>query len=317
MSDLISIGIVLFDEITLFEKQIQSLLTETSKHSVKEFLFILTSPNAETRERFKQIFDSCLINYRYWIFTENHIGKARSMLVNECQTPLLYMIDPDIEIPAGSIHHLLNQTDHFQQDICGLAGEAYLKSKSDELNRFLNLIQKINRSLKNNNQMLTYSLNQKIQHAPTCHLLLDVQKIKSVGNFSANYSCVGEDLDLSHRLADNGLNYLFIQNCRVYHLQNLTNSKWYQKMFKYGLAQAVCFNNNGYKSFMNHKYLLFFIGLLSVCVLLLFPIQTLLLLSFAFVVSFLFFKNIFIMVNSSMIYFTGICCGLFLRKKTT
>ena len=317
MSDLISIGIVLFDEITLFEKQIQSLLNETSKYSVKEFLFILTSPNPETRDRFKQIFDSFLKNYRYWIFTENHIGKARSILVNECQTPLLYMIDPDIEIPAGSIQHLLNQTDHLQQNICGLAGEAYLKSESDELNRFLNLIQKINHSLKNNNQMLTYSHNQKIQHAPTCHLLLDTQKIKSVGNFSANYSRVGEDLDLSHRLADKGMNYLFIQNCRVYHLQNLTNSNWYQKMFKYGLAQAVCFNNNGYKSFMNHKYLLFFLGLLSMCTLILFPIQTLLLLSFVFIVSFLFFKNIFIMLNSAMIYFTGICYGLFLRKKTT
>lgn len=247
-SDL-TIGIVVYNEVEEIQKSLQQLQSEINHHISDRqvhWIFVFNHSSEDIRAEILEKIKEIIPRFSYFSNFENNLGFARNLILNKCQTDLLYFTDPDIEHPHKSLSVLLQLADlsHSNPSLIGFTGPVLHKSESRTMNDMFSILQRIAKKIPFSFQIQNHSFLNTVDHAPTCHLLLIKNRALHLGGFSEQIPSVGEDLDFSHRVFSTEMRFLFSPQSHVLHHQNLKLKKWLRKVLFFGRAQIMVHKKN-------------------------------------------------------------------------
>jgi glycosyltransferase involved in cell wall biosynthesis len=84
-----------------------------------------------------------------------------------------------------------------------------------------------------------------VDHLPTVNVLYERAAIEEVGGFDESMGNIGEDVDLSQRLATRGKRFLYVPGCDVVHNMTTGAGDWAGKMVRYGMGRAWFVTTHG------------------------------------------------------------------------
>lgn len=234
----ITIGIVIYDEVARIKKLIDSFPAATSDRFECNWIFILNHQDTELRTLIKKFLTQLLPNATCIENPSNNIAIARNLILQNCQTTWLYFTDPDIDQSAQSLNLILEKASTNKiENIVGFGGPVLYKSTNFVLQKTYDFFSNIMRFLPLSFLIQNHPSEKVVDHIPTCHMLLKKDFALQVGAFNAAYELFGEDLELTHRLANQKFNFLFVPQAYVIHWQNISLTKHLLKMFHWGQVQ--------------------------------------------------------------------------------
>ncbi len=249
MGSELTIGIVVYDEITEISSLILNLKTEMNHHAshvLVDWIFILNHSDHNIRNTILLEIKNILPYFNYYENSENNLGFARNIILTHAKTELVYLTDPDIEHSSYSLTQLLNLAILSQQEkhLMGFTGPVIHQSTKHEMNSMFSLLQYLSQKIPFSFQIQNHSFMNTVDHAPTCHLLLLRSRALGISGFSENIYFVGEDLDFSHRAYGHGFRFLFSPKSKVIHHQNMNLWSWCKKVRNFGRAQIMSHKKN-------------------------------------------------------------------------
>ena len=170
------------------------------------------------------------------------------------------MTDPDIELIPGSLNQLIHlaESDDIlknQPPIIGYSGTLLHKSNNSFLQNTYDVILKISKNIPFAFQTQQHSGLEKVDHIPSCHILLKKNDALKIGGFSPLFSKVGEDLDFSHRAYNENYRFSFLPTSQAIHYQNFGFDKWLYKVFLFGKVQIAVQKKNHSKGLRYYRLL--------------------------------------------------------------
>ena len=232
-------GLVIYNEFTLVKNLISLVETELKNYSF-EWIIVLNHENNEIRKEIQIWLNKYFSDFKIIENPSNNIGQARQKILENSTADLVYFLDPDIEIQPESIQKLLELHQRFLNSdelIIGYGGPNQMISKYPYLSQVFTCFKRVAQLNFLAFQIQNHRSLTKVDHLPTCHLLLKKEIALSIGGFSTDFQKVGEDLDFSHRAFIHKFNFIFDPQAKVLHWQNSTIQAWLQKCFQYGIAQ--------------------------------------------------------------------------------
>lgn len=237
----ITCGMVIYNEIDQIKK-IVPLIEDELKDYVFEWVIILNHENPQIRQHLKSWFNLYYSLAQVIENKTNNIGEARQKILENAKSDLIYFTDPDIEIQPGSIKKLIDlheQQKHSAELIMGYGGPNLLVTHHSSLKRLFNCIKLMTHLNVFAFQIQKHHQLTKVDHLPTCHLLLKKTNALEIGGFSSDFKKIGEDLDFSHRAFIHQYQFIFHPQSEVLHWQNSNLYGWFKKCTQYGQAQII------------------------------------------------------------------------------
>lgn len=176
----------------------------------------------------------------------NNLGAARSQALKmavDTQHEWIAFIDSDVEVASNWLMSLVRELQTAPlQDAVGI-GTVNRPPHESEFSKALDFFLSFPHAHLGATQVLQLPagshaglIKLKVDHLPTCAVLLKVKPLYSIGGFDAAFSRVGEDLEMSYRLKRAGSLWLFSEPV-VLHRQDRESKAWGRRMFRYGWAQ--------------------------------------------------------------------------------
>ena len=231
MNPAISVGIVCYKEGEKLSQVLKSLRAQTKFSYIKEVLLVHNGScqsTLNTAKTFLNILPLSIIRNPI-----NSVGKARNLIVEKSQCPLIAFIDGDCIAPKNWLESLiLNWNSCQKENVVGIGGPNRLSEQffwQKAVN--LSLQHPLGHGWSPQAWIPPYKVS--VKHIPTTNGLFLRDKIKVTGNFSHKIQKVGEDVDLGLRLGEQGRLYVFPQpvvlnDYAVSYVQVL------QRLFKFG-----------------------------------------------------------------------------------
>jgi GT2 family glycosyltransferase len=246
----LTIGMVVYDEISEITHSLQQLKIEIAHHLKNkniEWIFVFNHTNIHMHSLILAEIKKSIQVFKYYHNVENNLGLARNIILNAARTDLIYFTDPDIEHPPRTLSGLLkiatelNPTD---QKLIGFTGPVIHRSNMKHIDEMFHILHKISKAIPFSFQIQNHSHLSTVDHAPTCHLLIFKKHAMAISGFSSQITKVGEDLDFSHRAYAADLRYLFSPEAHVIHHQNMALTQWLSKVVQFGRAQIMVHKKN-------------------------------------------------------------------------
>jgi GT2 family glycosyltransferase len=237
---LVSVIVVARNEHNHLESLLPELLRQTGKIPGAELIVVDNASTDET-ESLLRGYQNSSKHFRLVLMPRNNMGLARATGALRANNTLLAYLDADC-FPASDWLERGTKLFHEHQGLNSLLfamGGSGLPnpSKSDH---HLALHQML--SKKWGNGGLGHGISslrmKEVFHLPTCNLFIDRAKLLEMGNFSARFARVGEDLELSFRARKQGWKTIFAPDLSVIHDQSPALGSWARRMLGYGAGQA-------------------------------------------------------------------------------
>lgn len=169
----------------------------------------------------------------------NNLGAARAFAAREAAYPVLAFLDADCVAPAGWLKNGVKALLARESDprSLGLGSGNRPPDSGDDFNAALALQLSSSLGHLNTAQAAVKKNPGEISHLPTCNVFYFRERLLSAGNFSADFSRVCEDLELSARAKAQGWKLYYETGLEVIHVQRASWAGWASKMFRYGWGQ--------------------------------------------------------------------------------
>lgn len=229
------------------EKNIAALLVslahQTALTNIKEVILADNKSTDKTVSLAQEMAQTYQLPLRVLSLGENNIGKARRALVEAATETLVAFVDGDCKVEPSWLQTLLSHflnVSKFDSRLAGVGGPNRTSGK--------NFFQKtLNANLDRGwlHGFSSQSFQTKklagisVDHLPTTNALFLKSALVSVGNFSASFARVGEDLDLGLRLTQNRYQLRSFPTPVVINDCAETLGEWAQRMFRFGVAQGL------------------------------------------------------------------------------
>ncbi len=259
----ITIGVITYNEGSALQKCLDQLLPQLSSGLVEEIIIVDNGSGNITLDILEEFtFQSNKITFIK--NTQNNLGLARQIIVENTNAPLLVFVDGDCLMTKEHINQLYNSFTKLKQDYPKLAGIGAGNRIQETCNSSKTLNMLMSNYLGHGFSPQAYS-NKKIKfsnHLPTTHALFNVEDIRAIGNFSDEFKTVCEDFDLGIRLNLAGYKLAMLPLKPI--INNSANGlyPWTKRMFRFGQGNA--------KILLTHKTINHLPSLLSVPALLIF-----------------------------------------------
>lgn len=234
----VTVGIVIYDEVSRIRRLVTSF-EESSPDILIYWVFVLNHQDSEIRLLIKNFLNQLIPEAQCIENHVNNIAIARNLILKNCKTNWLYFTDPDIDHPPSSLKLLLSQTVHENnlEQIVGYGGPVHYKSTDFIIQKTYDFFANIMPHLPFSFLIQNHTYAKKVDHIPTCHMLINRNKAIEAGGFNPNYRLYGEDLEFTHRLSNLNLNFIFVPSAIVYHWQNISFFAHLLKMYRWGQVQ--------------------------------------------------------------------------------
>lgn len=170
--------------------------------------------------------------------SRNHLGAARAQGVQLATTPLVAFLDADCVAQINWLEDLLNQWAQLPTGYAAVGGPHRFREGPCAFSVARASLGKVWLAHLGAEQLHHRDSSDR-EHLPTANVLYLRSAVMAVGNFSDQFSRVGEDVHLSLRLRKAGLKLAWAESATVDHDQSVGWWQWAKRIFNYGLAQAA------------------------------------------------------------------------------
>ncbi|NUN05051.1 MAG: glycosyltransferase [Bdellovibrio sp.] len=241
----VTIGIVFYNEQERISKCLSALLLayrfylRTSPSVPIEFIF---ADNGSVDLSPRVVEEFCRKNdlpYTLYFSETNNMARSRNQILLLSKHQYLLFIDADCCPQESWISKYLEMAGKLQGERwAALGGENFPPlSESETFYQCQRLLKKNPLLFLNSTQLLSPDKNQNVWHVPTCNVLYRAEVLQDLGGFHDSFVRVGEDLQLSARLIQNGWKIIFIQGVAVEHFDRTDFKGWFLKCLRYGSVQ--------------------------------------------------------------------------------
>ena len=240
-SNLVSIGVLAYNEEEHIETLLKSLFLQSWAASIAEIIVIDNGSTDSTVSKVLALQEDSPFEIRVFKSPANHVGLSRAMIIELAQSPFVAFIDADCKAPRNWLETLLTQFQKLKKvhgRLAGVCGPNRLPQDT-EFHMMLNEV--LSSPLAHGYSPQAWIPDEPVEadHLPTTNCLFVRSKVLEVGNFSSALSRVGEDLELGRRMRK-GLYTLIlcpepvVENNCADDLQS-----WSRRMFRFGRAQKL------------------------------------------------------------------------------
>ncbi len=185
--------------------------------------------------------------------TSNNIGAARSQATAaalEGGHEWLAFIDSDVEVPPEWLMILIRESQTSPMKDAVAIATVNRPAHEVSFARALDFLLGFNLVHLGSSQAMQMPASAfsgitkiKVSHVATCAVLLHTKALAHAGGFSADFSRVGEDLEMCYRLKKNGSLWLLSAPIAI-HRQDRNLEMWSKRMFRYGWGQIDVARNH-------------------------------------------------------------------------
>lgn len=234
----ISLCLVVYKETDHLVKLFEGLSRQSRLDLIKEIVVVKNSDSVKTGAILQESLKTLSIPYKVVQNSENNIGLARRRTVELASSPYVLFVDPDCEVESEWVENLVNNWQELNSSQIVAVGGGNRISVHSCFSQSLELMLSNYVGHGRSPQAWLPSRPESVSHLPTTNALFCRASILRVGNFSADFVSVCEDVELSRRLKkESGELYLFPTPivCN-HHSENY--SQWAQRMFRFAQGQV-------------------------------------------------------------------------------
>lgn len=232
----ISVVVVCYNERENIDQCISSLMKQNYSHDFYETIFVDNNSTDGTKEIISSYAEK-YANIRLIINPVRGIAGSRNLGLMNAQYDYVAFIDADCYAPESWLEKLAAGFErHYTIDkkTAAVGGSNVPPEQHsrfyDVLNIFLNTYLGSHGSV----QGKRFQIDKKVPHLPTVNVLYDKNVLRAVGGYDITFTNIGEDQDLSYRLAKNGYHFYYLAGAEITHKLRPDLRKWLQNMFVYG-----------------------------------------------------------------------------------
>lgn len=240
---MISVGLVVYKNEDLLIACLRSFLKFPSGKSF-EYLIVNNEKGAALQKAQAFLMAE---NLRHKIFhnIENNIASARNIVLAHSSRDYVYFTDPDCEQISECTLSFLNHYHSSGEDQIAAVGGANHGPQGRLFHQSLHLLsQSILGHFNSTQTKAAHADIEFVGHLSTSNVLYKKESLLKAGGFNPRLDLVGEDLEMSLRLAKNSKKMVFLRGCEVLHKHEASLLKWARKVFKYGSAQTLILFEN-------------------------------------------------------------------------
>lgn len=231
-------------QIALFERAVESVLALDTTDDVHASVLIIDNASPVPVQSLMTERASSLV--RIVRRTSNNIGAARSQATAaalEGEHEWIAFIDSDIEVPPSWLMVLVREAQTSPMKDAVAIATTNRPALEGSFARALDFLLGFNlvhlgssQALQLPSSAFTGITKMKVSHVSTCAVMLHTKALAHAGGFSADFSRVGEDLEMCYRLKRNGSLWLLSAPIAL-HRQDRNLEAWSKRMFRYGWGQ--------------------------------------------------------------------------------
>lgn len=230
---MITIGIVLYNEekhMPLLLSNLQVLTPFFPKISVIVVDNGSTDGTRKVVKSLKTQFPITLIER-----SENNLGCARQDVVNAAQTDWVGFIDGDCGVNEEWARGVLECIPTVPLSVAAFGGPWLPAGQWADHYRALFRTPMGNFSLP---QLSMVGEAREVPHIPTANVIYRKSDVLRAGGFLSQFAYVGEDLDLSSRIRQQGQKLWMFAGLPIYHYLPCSYQQWSKKIFSYGRGRV-------------------------------------------------------------------------------
>jgi GT2 family glycosyltransferase len=227
----------------LFERAVESVLALDTTDDVQASVLIIDNASPFPVQNLIANRSSLIEVVRR---TSNNIGAARSQATATALArnhEWIAFIDSDIEVPPEWLMILIREAQTNPMKDAVAIATVNRPALEGGFVRALDFLLGFNLVHLGSSQALQMPASAfsgitkiKVSHVSTCAVLLHTKALVHAGGFSAEFSRVGEDLEMCYRLKRNGSLWLLSAPVAI-HRQDRNLEGWSKRMFRYGWGQ--------------------------------------------------------------------------------
>lgn len=164
------------------------------------------------------------------------LARNRNSGWQAAKTEFVAFLDADCEAPAHWLDSLLRAAQESGFDVVG-GGNAPPQGESTHFDALAIMLDNVVGS-RGSVQGQVPREPREVDHLPTLNVMYRRSALVRVGGFDAGFTQIGEDEDLSRRLAASGSRFLAIADATVIHRQRADIGSWARNMHKYGKGRT-------------------------------------------------------------------------------
>lgn len=237
----LSIALVVRNEERNLGDALASLVPDTHPSFPWEIIVVDNNSSDATRAAFERFRLAHPAFTCRWIdHSPNHLGRARARAVNEAAYDTVAFLDGDCRAPRSwardgysSLRALAARDPH----ALGLGSGNRVAADGTPFAEALRLVLSSWFGGLNTVQARPRRAPVRLSHIPTCNIFYVKSRLLALGNFSADFSRVCEDLELHQRAAARGFWLHYQPGLEVEHHHRSHYGAWAEKMFRYGWGQ--------------------------------------------------------------------------------
>ncbi|MBN1998413.1 glycosyltransferase [candidate division KSB1 bacterium] len=236
---MVSIVVVCFNEKENISACLSSLVQQKYPKEKYEILCVDNGSDDGTLSLIKEF---CLKNDRVSLIVNpvRGIAGSRNIGLQNSRFDFVAFIDADCVAPADWLENMV--AGYFKYEVntrLAAVGGANIPPQAahpfyDVLRIFLNSYLGSHGSVQGKN----YSADKIVTHLPTVNVMYHKHSLLSIGGFDIKFGNIGEDQDVSYRLADNGYRLYYLANTEIFHKLRAGYQAWFKNMFVYGKGRS-------------------------------------------------------------------------------
>ena len=236
----ISVVVVCFNTEETITECIESLLHQAYPKELYEIIFVDNDSSDQTRTIIKR-YKKSNPNIRLILNPVRNIAASRNLGVQYAQYEYIAYIDADCVAPLDWLQKLAYGFTEKKKDNPNLAGVGGANFPPLTDHKFYNLLTVFLNTYWGSHgsvQGKRFTKDKKVPHLPTVNLLYKKNILLQIGGFDNTLGNIGEDQDLSFRLANSGFCLYYIADCGVIHKMRSNWHSWIKNMFTYGKGRT-------------------------------------------------------------------------------
>lgn len=203
---------------------------------------------------------------RYVRREANNLGAARDQALHLSEGEFLAFVDADIELPRNWLRTMREFLKEPENEACWGVASALVGPFNSKFDRAMALALSTPLAHLGTSQAIRLHSQMTVAHLATAAVLFRRQPVMRIGGFSARFSRVGEDLELSYRIArspeSDSRKLVLLPQPVVTHHQDESLKSWVARVFCYGWGQIEVARIH-WRHMFSRKLIPFLVGVLG------------------------------------------------------
>ena len=232
----VSVVIVCYNAYEHIEDCIKSLLAQTYPKEHFEILFIDNASKDGTLDIIKDY----VVNFPIIRLIVNPIigiATSRNIGIREAKYEYIASTDSDCTVPNDWLNTLVNGYElHHKNDesVVAVGGGNIPPHNSTRFHKALGIFLNSYLGSRGSVQGFRFSTDRIVPHIPNVNVMHTKKILLQIGGYDESFGNIGEDQDVSFRLAEKRYKYYYLNKSFVWHKLRSSYSSWLKNMFIYG-----------------------------------------------------------------------------------